>query len=222
MSVKLKKTSSELDEILCVRQRLPLRRVGPLWECARFIGTFAACRQPPCKRSANEDPGTPMNRPKSAPISTIPLHTGLERMRSIALVGSVSSKRAGLWPASKLYVSELFNLSRRLAAATTDEWFILSAEHGLLGPNDRIESYERSLKDAPVATRRAWAARVSEQMRLRGLLTPATTLVWLAGAEYREFLLPLTSPAKSVSPLQGKRLGERVSWLKAECERLRV
>ena len=130
--------------------------------------------------------------------------------------------RAGSWPASKLYVSELFNCSRRYAAATADEWFILSAEHGLLGPNELIESYERSLKDAPVGARRDWAARVRDQMHKRGFLTAGTTLVWLTGAEYREFLLPLTSSAKSVSPLQGKRLGERVAWLKGECTRLRA
>lgn len=143
-------------------------------------------------------------------------------MRTIALVGSVKSKRPGLWPASKLYVSELFNLSRRVAAASADEWFILSAEHGLLGPNEPIEGYDRELKDAPIGARRDWAARVRDQMLKRGLLTANTTLVWLTGAEYREFLLPLTAPAISVSPLQGLRLGQRVSLLKGECIRLRV
>lgn len=143
-------------------------------------------------------------------------------MRTIALVGSVTSKRAGQWPASKLYVSEIFNLSRRFAAATSDEWFILSPEHGLLGPNEMVEAYDRELKGARVLARKDWAARVRDQMRKRGFLTANTTFVWLTTAEYREFLLPLTAPAVSVSPLQGKRLGQRVAWLQAECMRLHV
>ena len=143
-------------------------------------------------------------------------------MRTITLVGSVTSKRAGQWPASKLYVSELFNLSRRFAAATSDEWFILSAEYGLLGPNETVEAYNRELKGSPILARKDWAARVRDQMRKRGLLTANTTLVWLTGAECREFLLPLTAPALSISPLQGKRLGQRVAWLQDECMRLRV
>ena len=60
-------------------------------------------------------------------------------MKSIFLIVCSESKASRSLPASEMYRSEGFKLSRALADGCADEWFIVSGKHGLLNPNDVID-----------------------------------------------------------------------------------
>lgn len=132
---------------------------------------------------------------------------------TIYLVSCVSQKRELACEARDLYVSDLFRKARRYVEASGCPWFILSAEHGLVAPNQMIAPYERTLNKMRVADRRAWAERVVVQ--LAETIPDLSRVVFLAGERYREFLarqLEVREVAVSV-PMKGLRIGEQLSWL---------
>ncbi|MDB5313752.1 MAG: hypothetical protein JWO38_7954 [Gemmataceae bacterium] len=132
---------------------------------------------------------------------------------SVHLVSCVGQKREQAYPARALYVSAWFLKARRYVEASRCRWFILSAEYGLVAPDQVITPYERTLKIMPVAERRAWAERVSEQ--LAAAVPELAQVVFLAGERYREFLVRhLTGRGVAVSvPMEGLRIGEQLGWL---------
>lgn len=132
---------------------------------------------------------------------------------TVYLVSCVSQKREEACPARDLYVSELFRRSRGVAEASGCPWFILSAEHGLVAPDQEIAPYERTLNRMRRADRRAWGERVAAQ--LAEAVPSLSRVVFLAGERYREFLaLHLARRGVEVSvPMRGLRIGEQLSWL---------
>jgi cytoplasmic iron level regulating protein YaaA (DUF328/UPF0246 family) len=108
----------------------------------------------------------------------------------------------------------LFRASTAYAERVADRWFILSARHGLLHPDDRVEPYEQTLHRLSAAERCAWSTEVTNAL-LQTLTAPAHIVV-LAGAVYRKHLLPpLQHAGFSVSvPMEGLRLGEQLRWLR--------
>ena len=135
--------------------------------------------------------------------------------KRVALVSCVKSKQLRSARAADLYTSPLFLGFRAYAEAVADEWFILSAKHGLLAPGDVVAPYEMTLNKAGVAERRRWAERVQEQ--LLEVLTPGSDVVILAGQRYREHLVPfLRELGHSVAiPLEGLQMGQQLQWLNA-------
>jgi hypothetical protein len=103
---------------------------------------------------------------------------------------------------------------RKYAEAHADRWFILSAKHGLLRPDQVIAPYERTLNAMPKADRVAWAVKVQEQLAKE--LPRRATIIMLAGERYRENLVPfLTSRGFEVQiPMEGLRFGPQLRWLK--------
>ena len=132
----------------------------------------------------------------------------------IALVSCVKQKRSSAAPARDLYVSELFRGLRRYAEARADAWHILSAEHGLLHPDQVVAPYERTLNTMRKPERLAWAARVQRQ--LVDVLPASAEVILLAGARYRENIEPfLRGRGYEVSvPLQRMALGKQLQYLK--------
>ncbi|MBN8739745.1 MAG: hypothetical protein J0H86_09580 [Xanthomonadaceae bacterium] len=132
----------------------------------------------------------------------------------VALVACVKSKAPVRAPARSLYTSSLFRATSAYAERTADRWFILSARHGLLHPDDLVEPYEQTLHRLSAAERSAWSAKVTEALQQR-LAAPAH-LVVLAGSVYRERLMaPLQRAGFSMSvPMEGLRLGEQLRWLR--------
>ena len=72
----------------------------------------------------------------------------------IGLVGCVKTKRPGPSPAADLYDSALVRGRRRFVEATCDQWFILSAKHGLVAPDEVLARYEDTLNDKPSSAKR--------------------------------------------------------------------
>lgn len=116
-------------------------------------------------------------------------------------------------PAKDLYTSSWFTKARRYAEGTGCPWFILSAEHGLVSPDQVLAPYEKTLNTMPIAERRKWAERVAAQ--LKEMSPQMEIAVFLAGQRYREFLSDHLQSRNVVVevPMQGLRIGEQLSWL---------
>ena len=78
----------------------------------------------------------------------------------IGLVGCVKGKRSSPAPARDLYTSPLFLKRRAFVEPTCDRWFILSAKHGLVDPDEILAPYDETLTHASEERRRAWSRQV--------------------------------------------------------------
>jgi cytoplasmic iron level regulating protein YaaA (DUF328/UPF0246 family) len=137
----------------------------------------------------------------------------MEKVDTICLVSCVWPQRATPAPARELYRSNWFLKARACADSVGSCWFILSAEYGLVHPDEMIEPYEMTLNTVGVAERRNWSRRVQQQMDER--MPDARRIVVLAGQRYREFLMDyLGRRAATVHvPMAGMRNGQQLSWL---------
>jgi cytoplasmic iron level regulating protein YaaA (DUF328/UPF0246 family) len=137
----------------------------------------------------------------------------------VALVSCVKSKQNSPAPARDLYTSPLFRALRRYAEDHADRWYILSAQHGLLRPDQIIAPYERTLNTMRKKDRLTWAERVNHQL-LEELPSGAEVIV-LAGERYRADLLPcLREHGCTVGvPLQGLSFGKQLQRLKELAEK---
>jgi DGQHR domain-containing protein len=136
-------------------------------------------------------------------------------MSDICLVGCCRQKLSHAAPARELYTSPLFQLAARYCSATCDQWFVLSARHGLVEPDQVLEPYDDALEGRRQSEREAWAERVVWQLRQRGLLEAGHRFQIHAGAVYAEFLAPLL---KAEQPLRGLPIGRRLSWYRSRLE----
>ncbi len=75
---------------------------------------------------------------------------GSDRLPDVYLVSCVSKKRSSRAPAKDLYLSDWFIKARNFVEANGGPWFILSAEHGLVAPDDLLEPYEKTLNTMSV------------------------------------------------------------------------
>jgi hypothetical protein len=140
----------------------------------------------------------------------------LKRGRTLYLVACTKRKRAELAVARDMYdKSPWFRKARCCVEVTGCPWFILSAEYGLVAPDQMIRPYEKTLGNMRNEERCAWAAKVKAQMDQH--LPPTDRIVVLAGLRYREFLMDyLQRKARCVwVPMKGMRSGEQLRWLRA-------
>ncbi|MHB1292526.1 MAG: DUF6884 domain-containing protein [Sulfuricella sp.] len=134
----------------------------------------------------------------------------------VALVSCVKSKRTSAVAAVDMYISSLFKGMRWYAKQNASGWFILSAEHGVLRPDQIIFPYERTLNTMPKRDRVEWAGRV--QLQLLELLPAGAVVVILAGKRYREDIVPfLKNHGFTVEvPMVGLAFGLQLRWLKEQ------
>lgn len=136
----------------------------------------------------------------------------------ITLVSCVAAKAAQARPAKDLYLSPLFKMARAYAEAQGGRWFVLSAWWGLLHPDTVVAPYELTLNTMGQADRLRWANYVLDQLNaLEGPLP--VRVIFLAGSRYREHLMAWAGDRAEV-PMEGLRIGEQLSWLKARTQRI--
>jgi hypothetical protein len=142
-------------------------------------------------------------------------------LKPVYLVACVKTKATHPCPAKDLYRSPWFRKARRYVEATGAKWFILSAAHGLLDPDQVVAPYDATLSTANRATRLIWSQRVHNQLLAKrimpGLVGP---IVFLAGESYRAHLVDWITlqgrdPECVQVPLKGRGLGEQLAWLTA-------
>lgn len=137
------------------------------------------------------------------------------------LVGCGKAKRAEQSAARELYVGNLFRAARAYVEAQESRpwWWVLSARHGLVKPDQRLEPYEQTMPTTVTGQRR-WASVVLTQLEQqlgRAALAEAE-LVLLAGSRYTDGLRGLLEACgvAVLEPLRGLELGERLSWFKRQ------
>lgn len=139
-------------------------------------------------------------------------------MARITLVACVKQKEATATKAKDLYKSQLFKGCRTWAQnpQNSDSWFILSARHGLVRPDDVLHPYNVTLSNATLNMRKAWAEKTAEQ--LLPYLQPWDDVTFLAGIKYREPLLQmlqeLLPQVRFIIPMEGKGIGRQLQWLR--------
>lgn len=139
-------------------------------------------------------------------------------MRRVFLVSCTKSKRAEPMAARDLYMaSPWFTKARAYVEAHGDvDWYILSAEHGLLHPDEVVAPYETTLLKMGADARKAWAQKVWAQLHARKV--GCRGFVFLAGERYREHLEGwATLGGRDVHgaevPMRGLEIGEQLAWL---------
>jgi hypothetical protein len=161
--------------------------------------------------------GAPQGTARLTPVTPVLPRAGAA---DLVLVGCVKQKLPVPAPAKDLYTSPLFRKSRAYAEQAGVPWFVLSAEHGLVTPEQRLAPYDLRLSKTPREYRRAWGARVVDRLQQEvGPLTGKTIEVH-AGAAYVEPIRPLLTHAGAtvVEPLAGLKLGPRLAWYGATAE----
>jgi hypothetical protein len=132
----------------------------------------------------------------------------------LLLVTCVKSKRREPARAKDLYTSPFFVRERAYAEQLGVPWYILSAEWGLVRPDDWLSPYERYLPDTPPTYRAAWGAWVVERLALEaGDLRGKLIEVHAADAYVRAVEQGLRARGAVLAlPLSGLSLGERLAW----------
>jgi hypothetical protein len=140
-----------------------------------------------------------------------PAANGTER---IGLVGCVKLKRDHAAPAADLYTSALFAGRRRWVAQTCDRWFILSAKHGLVTPEQVLEPYDQTLTAKSRSERRAWTQSVIADLDSQIADLSRHTFEIHAGAAYWDFGLRddlVRAGARVEIPTEHLRQGEQLA-----------
>ncbi|WP_176059975.1 DUF6884 domain-containing protein [Paraburkholderia sp. BCC1876] len=137
----------------------------------------------------------------------------MNKNKPVILVSCVAKKRSLSIEAKDLYLSDLFDKSRQFAEIYGEKWFILSAKHGLLDPNEIIAPYDVTLKNMSRAQRRTWAIGVVESLDKH--IHKDQPIIILAGEYYRDDIEPMLSQKKfDVSaPLVGLPIGKQLQAL---------
>lgn len=108
-------------------------------------------------------------------------------MVRIGLIGDVRAKHGVTAPAKELFVSPLFQARRKYAERVCDRWFVLSAAHGLLHPDQAVKPYDRSLADEPRSAKEQWARKVLWQLDQAWATWRDTVVEIHAPDEYRSY-----------------------------------
>lgn len=101
-----------------------------------------------------------------------------------------------------------------------DEMFILSAKHHLVPLTKMLSPYDKTLKEMPKDEKEAWGEEVIKQMKSKNIDPSKTKFIFLTGTEYMKPLLKYIPESNIETPLEGKRMGERMKWLNSQINKL--
>lgn len=103
---------------------------------------------------------------------------------------------------------------RSFADRAMAPWYILSAEYGLVQPEEWLSPYELALGDTSSEYRRAWGEWVAARLeRLSGPLRGREVELHAGRAYIDPLRIPLEERGASlICPLEGLRYGERLRW----------
>lgn len=161
-------------------------------------------------------PTTGGARPRDATATPSP-----DSPADLVLVGCVKKKLDVPAPAKDLYVSTLFRKERTYAEKSGVPWFVLSARHGLVDPEQFLEPYDLRLSNTSRTYRGCWGARVVDQLRETAGPLDGRTIELHAGSAYTDAIrdLLIAEGATVIEPLAGLRMGARLAWYGSPFER---
>ena len=156
----------------------------------------------------------PSLRPDPVALPPPPKMPGATRRPDAILLGCVSQKNASPMAAKDLYRSELFRRRRLYAEASGVPWWIVSAEYGLVDPDEVVAPYDTRIGRLPLPARDRLADRVATDLE-HALVTLADKRLEIhAGDEYVLAIGPAlrNRGAQLTRPLEGLRIGEQLAW----------
>ena len=136
-------------------------------------------------------------------------------MKTLGLVSCTKKKQPYPCKAFDMYSpSVLFSKAYAYCRRKYDQVAILSAEYGLLLPDDEIEPYDTTLNKMSAKERLAWSEKVLVQMRSKLNLPEYDEVFFHAGKNYREFLIPKLENVgvKVEVPLGNLGIGKQLAW----------
>lgn len=153
--------------------------------------------------------------PQSEPASTADSQPARTDIGDLILLGCVATKNKTAMPAKDLYASALWRKRRSYAEASGKPWLILSAEYGLVDPDQVIEPYDKYMGHQNRDYREQWSRVTADGVIswARGL--GAHSVEIHAGNAYVEFGLERALRAAGlevIRPLEGLRQGEQLAW----------
>jgi hypothetical protein len=95
----------------------------------------------------------------------------------VVLIGSAGAVAANPLPVAQLFESAGFARARDHAVRSGHPWFVLTAKHGLLDPDDVVAPFDVQLGDRSISYRNAWGEWVVAQLGDRVLLEGVTVEV---------------------------------------------
>ena len=142
-------------------------------------------------------------------------------MAKIVLLSCTKSKLDHKAPAQELYsASPMFKKTLEYGKSLNpDKMFILSAKHNLVPLNKELAPYDKTLKEMKKDEKEKWAEETIKQMKSAGLSLDKDHFVFLTGSEYMKPLKPYIKNIET--PMEGKRLGERLGWLNSQINKLK-
>lgn len=132
----------------------------------------------------------------------------------IGLVAASKRQRGGISRASEQYEpSIVFRRARDYCERTYSEWYILSAAHGLVPPQQVVGPDAPVLSARSAAERWAWADMVAGQLQARIQRSSQPVIFSLYAGQWYADLLGRAAPFATFElPLAGMSLGQRLAW----------
>lgn len=141
-------------------------------------------------------------------------------MAKIVILSCTKSKTDHRAPAQELYsASPMFKKTLEYGKSLEpDKMFILSAKHHLVPLNKELDPYDKTLKEMPKDEKEKWGEETMKQMKSAGLDLNKDKFIFLTGGEY---LKPFRNYIANLeTPMEGRRLGERLKWLNSQISKL--
>ena len=132
----------------------------------------------------------------------------------LAIISCSKSKLAGPQRVRELYTGELFRLAVIAAELLAERWVVISGRHGVLHPEDIIESYDESVMSKSRRLREQWGEHVSGQLKLCLPTLEGSEVLSFVSAPYQEHLDLSGVGACFFCPLQGLAIGLQKKKLK--------
>ena len=141
-------------------------------------------------------------------------------MAKVVLLSCTKSKLDKPSPAQDLYsASPMFRKTLEYGKSLQpDKMFILSAKHHLVPLTKVLEPYDKTLKEMSSEEKKMWADEVIKQMKNQDLNLEKDQFIFLTGSEYMKPLISYITNTES--PMDGKRMGERLQWLNSQINKL--
>lgn len=132
-------------------------------------------------------------------------------MSKIYLVGCSKKKLDHPCEAQKMYNSVLFNMIQKQMA--NKKWYILSAKHNLLNPNEVIHPYDVTLNDMNNNDIKLWSEMCFRQIMN---IHSGEEVVFLAGMTYRKYLVDMLIDENILVsiPMEGMGIGMQQKYIK--------
>lgn len=144
-------------------------------------------------------------------------------MARIVLLSCTKAKLDKPSPAQDLYSpSPMFQKTKAYGETLKpDKTYILSAKHHLVPMEKELEPYDLTLKNMKKDEKNKWGETVISQMKEKGINPQKDTFIFLARSEYIKPLKDHIPEENMETPMEGKRMGERLSWLNKQVEHLK-